>query len=53
MGGRTRVDHELERIPNGVFKLMSPMMVRVGRKNLAATADALKSRVEGRERSTA
>jgi hypothetical protein len=47
-GGRTRVDHELEMIPKGMFKLMSPMMMRVGRKNLAATADALKRHVEAR-----
>src|SRR5262249_55486584 len=45
-GGQTRVDHELERNPKGVFKLHGPGMKRVGRKNLAATADALKKRVE-------
>ena len=46
LGGRTRVDHELEMIPKGVFKLMGPMMTRTGRKNLATTADALQHRLE-------
>src|SRR5215471_10460036 len=46
MSGQTRVDHELEMIPRGVFRLVGPVMIRVGRKNLAATADALKRRVE-------
>jgi hypothetical protein len=46
LGGRTRVDHELEMIPKGIFKLMGPMMTRTGRKNLDATADALKRHLE-------
>jgi Polyketide cyclase / dehydrase and lipid transport len=46
--GRTRVDHELQMIPKGIFKLMSPMMMKTGRKNLSATAEALKERVESR-----
>jgi uncharacterized protein YndB with AHSA1/START domain len=46
LGGRTRVDHELEMVPKGVFKVMGPMMTSTGRKNLRATADALKTHVE-------
>ena len=45
-GGRTRVDHELVMEPKHVFKLLSPMMGRMARKNLAATADALQSHLE-------
>ena len=33
--------------PKGVFKLMSPIFGLVGRKNLRATADALKKFLEG------
>src|SRR5262245_26379085 len=43
--GRTRVDHELEMIPKGIFKLMSPFMASTGRKNLQATASALDARL--------
>jgi uncharacterized protein YndB with AHSA1/START domain len=46
MGGRTRVDHELEMIPKGFFKVMAPMITRTGRKNLRTTADALKAHLE-------
>lgn len=46
LGGRTRVDHELEMTPKGPFKVMGPMMKSTGRKNLAATADALKRHLE-------
>jgi uncharacterized protein YndB with AHSA1/START domain len=45
-GGSTRVDHELEMTPRGFFKLLAPMMAMTGRKNLTATADALKRHVE-------
>ena len=45
-GDRTRLDHELEMLPKGIFKLMTPMMTRTGRKNLAATADALQRYLE-------
>jgi len=40
-GQTTRIDHELELIPRGVFKLAAPIMVVMGRKNLRDTADAL------------
>ena len=33
-------------VPKGVYKLMTPMMKSTGRKNLDATAAALKRRVE-------
>lgn len=42
----TRVDHELEMTPKGLFRLMLPMMGILGRKNLRATAGALKSFLE-------
>jgi hypothetical protein len=46
LGASTRVDHELEMTPKGVFKLMGPMMTMMGRRNLRATAAALKEQVE-------
>jgi uncharacterized protein YndB with AHSA1/START domain len=45
-GSDTRIDHELEMTPRGVFRLMSPIFGLVGRKNLRATADALKRFLE-------
>ena len=45
--GGTRVDHELEIIPRGIFKLFGPMLVRNGRKNLRDTANALQKHFEG------
>ena len=49
-GVRTRVDHELEMTPRGLFKLMTPMMAVMGRKNLQRTAEALKRHVESLQR---
>ena len=46
-GERTRVDHELEMIPRGVFRLFAPMMARTGKRNLRATAEALQAHLEG------
>ena len=46
-GERTRVDHELEMIPRGMFRLFAPLMARTGRKNLRATAEALQAHLEG------
>jgi uncharacterized protein YndB with AHSA1/START domain len=46
LGGSTRVDHELEMRPKGVFKLMAPMVWATGRKNLRETADALQRHLE-------
>ena len=45
LGGRTRIDHELEMVPKGIFKIMSPFMTTAGKKNLRATADALDARL--------
>lgn len=45
-GTGTRVDHELEMFPKGLFVLMTPFMGMMGRKNLEATADALKRYLE-------
>ena len=36
-----------EMTPKGWFKLFGPMMGMMGRKNLRATAEALKAHVEG------
>jgi len=46
-GERTRVDHELEMIPRGVFRLFTPIIARTGRNNLRATAEALRAHLEG------
>jgi len=46
-GDATRVDHELEMMPKGAFKLLTPMMGIVGRKNLRDTAAALQRHLEG------
>jgi ribosome-associated toxin RatA of RatAB toxin-antitoxin module len=46
-GSHTRVDHELEMTPKGFFKLFSPFMGMIGRKNLRRTADALQKYLEG------
>ncbi len=45
-GSQTQVDHELEMSPQGWFKIFGPFMGLMGRKNLRATADALKRYVE-------
>src|SRR5262245_15500105 len=45
LGGRTRVDHELEMVPKGIFRVMAPFMTTAGKKNLQATADALDARL--------
>jgi|SRR5262252_2126629 len=46
VGADTRIDHELEMTPKGAYKLLSPILGLVGRKNLRATADALKRFME-------
>jgi uncharacterized protein YndB with AHSA1/START domain len=45
-GADTRIDHELEMIPKGLFRLFAPMMGMIGRKNLRDTADALQRHLE-------
>lgn len=44
----TRIDHELEMFPKGLFVLMTPLMGMMGRRNLRATADALQRYIESR-----
>ena len=51
LGGKTRVDHELEMIPKGLFKFMGPLITRTGRANLLTTAEALKRHLEEGRRS--
>src|SRR5262245_42182668 len=45
-GDATRIDHELEIIPRGIFRLFGPMLVMNGRRNLRATANAIETRFE-------
>ena len=45
--GATRIDHELELHPKGVFRLMGPMLRANGRKTVTETAEALQRRLEG------
>ena len=45
-GGTTRIDHELEMKPKGLFRLFSPLMGMMGRRNLRDTADALQRYLE-------
>ncbi len=48
----TRVDHELEMVPKGVFRLFAPMVARTGRRNLRNTAQALQAHLEGGPRAS-
>ena len=45
-GDGTQVDHELVMTPKGIFKLFTPLMSRMGEKNLADTAEALQAYLE-------
>jgi hypothetical protein len=45
-GEQTRIDHELEIRPKGVFLLFAPMMGLIGRKDLRDTANALQAHLE-------
>ena len=45
-GKGTRIDHEVEIRPKGVFLLFAPMMGLIGRKDLRDTANALQARLE-------
>jgi uncharacterized protein YndB with AHSA1/START domain len=45
-GDSTRIDHELEMTGKGFFRVMQPFMGLMGKKNLRATADALKNFLE-------
>jgi Polyketide cyclase / dehydrase and lipid transport len=48
MGGKTRIDHEMEMTPKGLYALMLPMMYLIGRRNLKLTVAALKGYLEAR-----
>jgi hypothetical protein len=45
--GSTRIDHELEMRPKGIYKLMGPMMRANGAKTVKQTAEALRRHLEG------
>ncbi len=45
-GNQTRVDHELEMTPKKFFKLLTPIMGMISRKNLRDTARALQYYLE-------
>jgi hypothetical protein len=45
-GEQTRIDHEVEVRPKGVFLLFAPMMGLIGRKDLRDTANALQAHLE-------
>ena len=51
--GETRIDHELELEPRGLFKLMKPMLRANGKKTVEETASALKQYLESGRPSTA
>ena len=44
--GETRIDHELELDPKGVFRLLKPMLRANGKKTVRETAAALKTHLE-------
>jgi uncharacterized protein YndB with AHSA1/START domain len=48
--GETRIDHELELEPKGIFKLMKPMLRANGKKTVQETATALKRHLENTAR---
>jgi hypothetical protein len=45
-GNRTRIDHELEIRPKGIFVIFAPLMGVIGGKNLRDTANALQRYLE-------
>ena len=45
-GAKTRIDHELEMTPKGMFKIFTPLMGMMGKKNLRDTANALQRYLE-------
>jgi len=47
-GDQTRVDHELEMTPKGIFRIFAPLMGVMGRKNLRALAKALQDYLENK-----
>jgi len=45
-GNRTRIDHELEMTPKGIYRLMLPMFLFIGKKTVRITAEALRAYLE-------
>ena len=45
-GAKTRIDHELEMTPKGIFKIFTPLMGMMGKKNLLDLANALQTYLE-------
>jgi hypothetical protein len=45
-GDRTRIDHEIEMTPKGIYRLMLPMMWFMGKRNLRITAESLQAYLE-------
>ena len=45
-GGSTRIDHELEMTPKGIFIVFSPIMGMMGKKNLSDLASSLQKYLE-------
>jgi hypothetical protein len=45
-GESTRVDHELEMVSRGIFRLFAPLLALIGCRNLRATAAALQLHLE-------
>jgi hypothetical protein len=44
----TQIDHEMVMIPKGIFKLFSPMMKSMGKKNVDALAGCLEKYLENK-----
>ena len=49
-GNKTRIDHELEMKPKGIYNLMMPMMWFMGKRNLRITEQSLQAYLEGKPR---
>ncbi len=45
-GDKTRIDHEIEMTPRGIYRLMMPMMWFMGKRNLRITAESLQAFLE-------
>ena len=52
-GDKTRIDHEIEMTPKGIYALMLPMMWFMGRRNLRITAESLQAYLEREPSATA
>ena len=46
-GGKTRIDHELEIDPKGIWVIFSPLMGMMSKRNLRNTAESLQNYLEG------